>query len=110
MMIEMDMMTTEQKYDEAFSLIDEIISLSDGDDVIPHVLKANTLFQKVVTRFRLWIDRTTTTPQALLHFQFAEQSNSQADSMEAQSLLKVREHSLPLFHPLTPRLASSGHL
>ena len=46
-MLEVDMMTTDGQFDEALSVIDEIISLSDGDDAIPHVFKANTLAQKV---------------------------------------------------------------
>jgi len=72
MMLEVDFMTTEGQYDEALAQIEEIIALSDGDDAIPHVFKANTLAQK-----------------AMLHFQIAQQYNSQADAMEAQSLLKV---------------------
>lgn len=46
-MLEVDFMTTEGQYDEALTHIEEIIALSDGDDAIPYVFKANTLAQKV---------------------------------------------------------------
>ncbi len=71
-MLEVDFMTTEGNFDGAVSQIDEIIALSDGDDAIPYVFKANTLAQR-----------------AMFHFQIAQQYQSQADALEAQSLLKV---------------------
>ena len=46
-MLEVDFLTTEGNFDAAITQIDEIITLSDGDDAIPFVFKANTLAQKV---------------------------------------------------------------
>jgi hypothetical protein len=109
MMLEVDMMTTDGQYDEALTVIDEIIALSDGDDAIPHVFKANTLAQKVAIS-PLSIDCSITSLQAMLHFQVAQQYNSQADAMEAQSLLKVGHHHEALFLSLTPLLASRSDL
>lgn len=48
MMLEVDFMSQEGNYEAALSQIEEIISLSDGDDAIPYVFKANTLAQKVL--------------------------------------------------------------
>lgn len=47
MMLEVDFMSQEGNYDGAINQIEEIINLSEGDDAIPYVFKANTLAQKV---------------------------------------------------------------
>jgi hypothetical protein len=92
MMLEVDFMTTEGRFDEALSQIEEILSLSDGDDAIPHVVKVNTLAQKVILHSTSRLSHVMVA-QAMLHFQIAQQDDSQAEAMQGHALLQV--HSLP---------------
>jgi hypothetical protein len=81
MMLEVDFMTTEGLYDEALAQINEIISLSDGDDAIPHVFKANTLAQKVVTPLSCCSDVVSICPIFRRCFTFKSLSNTIAKPM-----------------------------
>jgi hypothetical protein len=99
-MLEVDFLTTEGNFDLAVRQIDDIISLSDGDDAIPYVFKANTLAQKVCSSLSLsmWLhnlSRSLALSQAMHHFAMCQQLGSQADLMIAQSLFSVASHTAP---------------
>jgi hypothetical protein len=92
MMLEVDFMTTEGNFDEALAQIEEIISLSDGDDAIPHVFKANTLAQKVYTLqldSLIWIAHRPCSTSKLLN-------NTAARLMQCKDKLSCRSQPFPL--------------
>jgi hypothetical protein len=102
MMLEVDFMTTEGRFDEALSQIEEILSLS-----LMATMRSLTSSKLTHLHTRSFSHSTSRlsvmVAQALLHFQIAQQDHSQAEAMQGHALLQV--HSLPSLPSPPPSLA-----